>query len=285
MSMASNLNRHYHHHPHNGILQSNLHLHHSAPVLLGPSSSKHWHSETSEVLQPKTSDQIFLERNIWAILTDFNPNATLENVVDTQKTLIKLFEKNYNKSARPTITTKTIPTATTINMAPKKQSDNGSVELQPRASGKSHNTISTITKVAQPKVINRVNQIVKHKDKNSLKIPRELMSLVGSDGFVSKPPSEKKRSSKGIVPYDATKYEQSPRRRLKKRTFEGHSVRPSHNKCSSQIRHKESMAKVEVQRTAECATSFAQTAAENFKHNKVKIIHYPLVEVKIEPSD
>lgn len=244
---------------HNGHHRSKSHSHnHSHHSSIPQPSSKDWYSKTNkngnliigqknDASATKTSIEVRLERHIYNILAEFNPNARAHKIVETTNELMKEFGKFYKKTSRQNAASK--------NGSSKVQHDSNSVKIESQAFPKPKETKTSEEKRVKikPKIVMApVVKNVKQENNKLSKIPRELMALVNSDGFVSAPPSSRKRKPQKVYRYDDIQYEQPPRpsrraRRMsssnrydyvRERSIEREFVRPSFKQYLSEVQQK-----------------------------------------------
>lgn len=171
------------------------------------SASNQWHAETNNeghlVIAKKSADQSKAadrraERNIRRILEDAKSRrSSIEHTTNELMRVVHKYNRGHytDSEHRPSTSHSSSSSGTHSSPKPKKPS--------PTAASKTPSTKSILKKTPKhthtfepKKVANRLASV--SGSGNMQKIPRELMQLCNSDGFVSKPPIESKRTPRKV---------------------------------------------------------------------------------------
>lgn len=151
------------------------------------STINQWHSGTNskgnlviaKKAEPSKSAEKKAEKKIWKIVSDFNGDAPQSKISETVTDLMKVVKKfnrgEYDDTEQPS-----------ISKAPGPLSKTQIPRLQLPSVKSSDKVTPKKTNIVEPK--NKMQRI-----------PRELMQLVSSDGYVEKPPIEEKRTPKRVI--------------------------------------------------------------------------------------
>ncbi|XP_055316895.1 uncharacterized protein LOC129576214 [Sitodiplosis mosellana] len=304
--------------------------HSTAHRTASSTSSSQWRSETNsrghliiaKKSEPSKAAEKRVEKKIGTILADFNERARHSEITQTTANIMRAVHKynrgEYNDTERPSVS-KTTASASRMQVPGSSQTQHKSaLKITPKK-----------TSVVEPKkVANRLASINQTRA-NGQRIPRELMSLYNSDGFVEKPPTNRKRTPKKVMRFSESLYTKttrsSTRRKsdgmaVQQKTIEKKVVQPTtstwYSSGASQ-HHKTTVTqtKATVQQVERTVTSIVTSASPvpvpvsavvlqppavvrtisqattvstqrnggaNFTHNRIKISHYPMIEVKLE---
>lgn len=183
---------------------SHVHTQRSTSHHTATTSVKEWRSEMNssghlviaKKSEPSKSAEKTVEKKIFSILTDFNNDATVDEVEQTTGKIMKEIRKfnrgEDNGPDRPSTSQTTASTSSKLPISSERKLVTSSLKVTPR----------NINVVNPKNAANRLADQQMQKRKSVQKIPRELLQLINSDGYVEKLPTESKRTPKKV---DATK--------------------------------------------------------------------------------
>lgn len=259
----------------------------------GVPSTNQWHSATntkgnlviaknSDLKKSKTPAQIRAEKRIFSLVTDYKVGASRSEIAELSSNLMKVMEKykrgDYDESSRRTTTDvasarmqlskakpimkstpKSVFNGQTVNDAARMQS------LQTKKMSKStlESTPKNVKTVGPKLVSERIDQKVDGAQHDNKKIPKELLRLLNSDGFVVTPIRDK-RPIKTVERFDEMMFE-GRLTRLRSKTMSSGVDRPIQKKIvkAKPTPSKKRTATVTSSETGECFFLLSSNKAQS----------------------